>query len=245
VGSHEEIRSSTDGGDEPGWPPGWHVRHVAETGSTNADLLAAAAAGAPDRSVLVAGHQTAGRGRLDRTWIAPPNVNLLVSLLFRDLPPHPTTLMHRVGVAAVEACRRVGGVEAVLKWPNDLVVAERKLAGVLAQHGPGCIVVGVGVNIGWAPEGGTCLGSRVSAEDVLRALLQEYDALPADIEPAYRERLSTLGRRVAVELPAGKLDGTAVDVDDTGALIVVDTCGISHRLEVGDVVHVRPSPPTG
>ena len=241
--SSEEIRSWGPGADEPGWPSGWHVRHVDETGSTNADLLAAAAAGAPDRAVLVAGHQTAGRGRLDRTWTAPPGVNLLVSLLFREVPEHPTTLMHRVGVAAVEACRRIGGVDAMLKWPNDLLVADRKLAGILAQHGHGCIVVGVGINIGWSPEGGTCLGGRIAPDEVLHALLEAYDALPADIEPLYRERLSTIGRTVSVELPNGRLEGTALDIDASGALLVLDACGISHRLEVGDVVHVRPTAP--
>jgi BirA family biotin operon repressor/biotin-[acetyl-CoA-carboxylase] ligase len=244
VDSPEQIRSWAAADAEPGWPPGWHVHHVEETGSTNADLLAMASAGAPDRTVLVARHQTAGRGRLDRTWIAPPGVNLLVSLLFKTLPREPTMLMHRVGVATCEACRRVGGVEAVLKWPNDLLVADRKLAGILAQHGPGCIVVGVGVNIGWAPEGATCLGGRIGPDEVLLALLEELDALPDDVEAMYRERLSTIGRTVSVELPTGRLEGTALDVDDSGALIVLDACGISHRLEVGDVVHVRPVSPS-
>ncbi len=90
--------------DQP-WPAGWNVSHVPVTGSTNDDLLAAAAAGAPDRSVLVADHQTAGRGRLDRRWDAPPGVNLLVSILFRTVPSPPSTLTQRVGLAAIDACR--------------------------------------------------------------------------------------------------------------------------------------------
>src|SRR5689334_20618817 len=95
--------------------PGWTVEHVAETGSTNADLLATAAA-RPDRSVLVAAHQTAGRGRLDRRWEAPAGANLLVSILFHDVPPHPGELTRRVALAAVAASRTVAGVDVVLKW---------------------------------------------------------------------------------------------------------------------------------
>ena len=79
--------------------PGWTVEHVAETGSTNADLLATAAQ-RPDRSVLVAAHQTAGRGRLDRRWDAPPGANLLVSILFHDVPAQPSELTRRVALAA-------------------------------------------------------------------------------------------------------------------------------------------------
>ncbi len=134
------------------WPDGWHVTHVPVTGSTNDDLLAAAATGAPDRSVLVADHQTAGRGRLDRRWEAPPGANLLVSILFRTVPSPPSTLTQRVGLAAIDARRAAAGVDAVLKWPNDLLVGERKLAGILAQRAAdGSIVVGLGLNVGWAP----------------------------------------------------------------------------------------------
>src|SRR5215213_8744390 len=113
------------------WPAGWHVEVVSQTGSTNADLLAAAQRGAPDRSVLVTAHQTAGRGRLDRRWDAPPGTNLLVSILFHEVPVHPSELTRRVALAAVGASREVAGVDVRLKWPNDLLVGERKLAGIL------------------------------------------------------------------------------------------------------------------
>jgi BirA family transcriptional regulator, biotin operon repressor / biotin---[acetyl-CoA-carboxylase] ligase len=239
VGGWEQIRQGADGA------PPWHVRHVDETGSTNADLLAAARAGAPDRAVLVAAYQTAGRGRLDRRWEAPSGANLLVSLLFREMPDDPGRLMRRTGVAVVDACRVVAGVDAVLKWPNDVLLADRKLAGILAERGvDGCVVVGVGLNVAWAPDGGTCLGGRVSPGEVLDALLDAYDGI-VDVEPAYRERLATLGRRVHVELPVGSIDGTAVDVGADGRLVVVDTDGFTHRLDVGDVVHLRPGVPPG
>ena len=143
----------------------WQITIVDETGSTNADLAAAAASGAANRSVLMARHQTSGKGRLDRRWEAPPGTNLLVSMLFRDVPEHPHQLTQRVALAASRACFKVAGVSPVLKWPNDLLLNERKLAGVLAQAGgpgTGYVVVGIGLNIGWAPDGAARLGDRKS-----------------------------------------------------------------------------------
>src|SRR5690606_25135064 len=96
----DHVPDRPGAGDPGDWPPGWLVTSVAETGSTNADLLAAAATGAPDRTVLVTDHQTGGRGRLDRRWDAPPGTNLLVSILFRSVPRFPADLTHRVGLAA-------------------------------------------------------------------------------------------------------------------------------------------------
>lgn len=242
----------------PTWPAGWTVQHVAVTGSTNEDMLAAAAAGAPDRSVLVADHQTAGRGRLDRRWDAPARVNLLVSILFRTVPTPASELTQRVGLAAVDACRSAAGVEAELKWPNDVLVGDRKLAGILAQRAADdSIVVGVGLNVGWAPEGAASLRHSASSRRtesaagvpsplaVLAALLAAYDSLPDDIGLRYRAALATLGRRVEVQVPGGRIDGRAVDIDHLGRLIVVDAEGLTHRLDVGDVVHVRDAGPPG
>ncbi len=224
------------------WSSGWHVSVVEETGSTNADLLAAAANGAPDRTVLVARHQTAGRGRLDRRWEAQPGVNLLVSLLFREIPESPHVLTQRVGLAALAACERIAGVKATLKWPNDLLLNGAKLAGILAQARLGAqpaVVVGIGVNVGWAPEGSARLGAAVDPLDVLAALLQAYDQLPADVWMQYRQHLGTLGRSVRVEVPDGMVEGRALDVESDGRLVVVDECGITHRFAVGDVIHLR------
>ncbi len=147
------------------------VRWVAETGSTNADLLALAAADAPDGTVLVADHQTAGRGRLGRTWEAPPGASLLCSVLMRpDLPAsHLQLLSLATAIAASDACHSVAGVRPRLKWPNDLVVAsgggvarlddgsERKLGGILAEStmsatGGAAVVVGMGLNVDWPTE---------------------------------------------------------------------------------------------
>jgi BirA family biotin operon repressor/biotin-[acetyl-CoA-carboxylase] ligase len=147
------------------------VRWVAETGSTNADALALARDGAPEGIVVVADHQSAGRGRRDRHWVAPPGGSLLVSVLLRPRAPLAGAVAMAASVAMVDAVAEVAGVEARLKWPNDLVVAtpegDRKLAGLLAEadwpaastisggyrapaaYDRAVVVVGIGVNVAW------------------------------------------------------------------------------------------------
>ena len=223
------------------WPPGWSVWHRAETGSTNTDLLDAADR-LVDRTVLLTDHQTAGRGRLDRRWDAPAGTNLLVSILFRTVPDAPGELTRRVGLAVVRAVDALGVGVAGLKWPNDVVSDGAKLAGILAQRAPnGAVVVGVGLNVGWAPDGAALLGGGHRPADVLGAVLVAYDELPTDITDEYRSRLVTLGMRVRVERPADVLTGTAIDVEPDGRLVVLDECAVTHRLDVGDVVHLRPA----
>lgn len=146
------------------------VRWVDETGSTNADLLALAADGAGEGVVLGADHQTAGRGRRGRTWVAPPDAAILVSVLVRPPAPAVDLVTPAVAVAAASAVESVVGVAPGVKWPNDLVVAgiggaDRKLAGILAEASwpPGAdiasgwtspgegvrvpVVVGMGLNV--------------------------------------------------------------------------------------------------
>ena len=175
------------------------VQWVDETGSTNRDLLDLAADGMPEGRVLVADHQTAGRGRLDRSWHAPAGGSLLLSVLLRpDLPPADAHLLTTaVGVSAVEACEEVAKVSARLKWPNDLVVdrpddgSYRKLGGILAEstieHGAiTAVIVGLGLNVNWPAdlppdlqEIATALnslaGHEVDREDLLVALLRRLD----------------------------------------------------------------------
>ena len=225
------------------WHDSFVVEHVAETGSTNADLLARAEAGAPHWTVRYADHQTAGRGRLGRVWEAPPGANLLVSILWRrDL--HPLhALTQRVSLAAVHAAERVARVRPVIKWPNDLLLDGRKLAGILAQAGGrgaiDYVVVGLGLNVGWAPAGAARLpaGTR---DEVLAAVLEHLAACPADVSAAYRERLATLGSSVRVDTPSGAIVGHAVDLDQDGSLVVELADGSRRAIGVGDVTHLRP-----
>lgn len=236
------------------------VRWTAETGSTNQDLLALAAQGAPEGLVLVTDHQTAGRGRLGRRWQAPPGSSLLVSVLLR--PSLAVGDAHRltvaVAVAAAEACVMVAGVAPALKWPNDLVLDDRKLGGVLAESTVAgdrldAVVVGLGLNVNWpalpAELAATAVslnhvcGQGVDREDLLAAILTRLDHWypPGDeLAALYRELLGTIGRDVQVTLPDGSFDGVAVDVTPQGHLVVeVDVEGERRTLAAGDVVHLR------
>lgn len=229
---------------ERNWPPGWLVGHVAETGSTNADLVERALHGAPARTVVAADHQRAGRGRLGRQWTAPAGTNLLASILWRESLDRPHRLTQRVALAAATAVERLAGIEVGLKWPNDLLVGQAKLAGILAQAGgePGAVdfvVVGIGVNVGWAPEGAARTGPVTTPAELLAGILTELDALGADHFPAYRRRLVTIGQRVRAELPGEVVVGIAVDVGADGALYVDPGDG-PRRIDSGDVVHLRP-----
>ena len=247
----------------------FEVRRVAETGSTNSDLLALARGGAPEGVVLVADHQTAGRGRLDRSWVAPPGSSLLVSLLLRPAALRPSQL-HAVTVAvalaASDALRREAGFEPVLKWPNDLLVDDRKLGGILAESVASgaqveAVVVGMGLNLNWpddfppelaatAVAANQVAGRPVDREAVLSSFLTalegRYDGLaaPGGLEAQaveYRARCGTLGREVRVELASGSFAGTATDVTADGHLVVALPDGTTREVTAGDVVHLRPT----
>jgi BirA family biotin operon repressor/biotin-[acetyl-CoA-carboxylase] ligase len=234
---------------------------VAETGSTNDDLAAAARAGAPDRTVLVTDHQTAGRGRLGRRWDAPPGASLLVSVLVRPRSATATARLHGVtqamGLAARQACTDVGGFTPVLKWPNDLLVGDRKLAGILAEAVADggrvvAIVAGMGLNVAWpesptpeAVSASSAAGRPVDRDELLDAVLEhlaghlhDWEDAPDALRDRYRATLGTIGRRVRVETPAATVEGVAVDVGPGGEL-VVESDGTRHEISVGDVIHLR------
>ena len=236
----------------------WLVKSVAETGSTNADLAGAARSGAPDGLVLRSDHQSAGRGRRDRTWEAPPGMNLLASILFRSVE-HPGFSAHDlvrcVSIAAVDACRAVGVAGVALKWPNDLLLSGNKLAGVLAQSGTSIdgefTVVGIGLNIGWAPPGAAAL--RDVIDDVptperfctmMLDALGDLLATGADgVHHRYTTMLATVGEKVRAVTETGEIVGRAVSVERDGRLVVLDECAVTHRIDTADVVHLRPASP--
>ena len=234
------------------------MTEVEETGSTNADLMAEGLSGAPDRSVLRADFQSAGRGRLDRTWEAPRGVNLLVSILFREVPERVHVLTQVVALAARRVAAETCGVDVVLKWPNDLLIGTEKVAGILAQAAPvdgagriPFVVVGIGCNLAWAPEGAASLASAgwtnaVTPAQYLDAMLPEIDRLlvmdDERMHAEYLARLATVGSRVRVQMPAGEdIVGRAMSVEPDGRLVVLDECAVTHRIDTADVVHLRPA----
>lgn len=243
-------------------PVTWRIRRFASIDSTNRLLLDEARAGAPAGLVAVADHQTAGRGRLGRTWESTPGAALLVSVLLRpDLPPERLgVLTMAAGLALGDAVEAVADVRAGLKWPNDLVVGERKLAGLLAEaqvHAGrvDAVVLGAGCNVGAAAVPSALAGVATSCDveagrPVDRDLLLEryLAGLAArlgdlvSVPDAYRRRSATLGRPVRVEVGTGRtVEGEAVAVSASGALVVRDAEGADVTLHAGDVVHLRPS----
>lgn len=240
------------------------IRVFTEVDSTNHYLLDEARAGAPEGVVAVADFQHAGRGRLGRTWTAPPGASLLVSVLLR--PPLATArapvVTMAAGLAAVDAVWLAARFTPSLKWPNDLVVGSRKLAGILTEADVAgdevrALVVGVGINCNWdefppeiAAAATACnleTGRPVDRHELLVHLLQRLDVRyttlvgPRGIDAVlgeYRQRCATLGREVRVELPGGEVvEGRAEDVTEEGHLVV--STPVRRVIPAGDVTHLR------
>jgi len=268
------------------------VEVTAVTGSTNADLLARAAAGEPEGAVLAAEHQSEGRGRLGRTWTSPPRAALTFSVLLRPSSVPRARLGWLpllAGVAVAAAVRAVAAVDAQLKWQNDVlagpaanalaggsgptaaggqgsaVVPPGKLAGILAEAAGDAVVVGIGVNVSTGPAelpppgpGGlaaTSLAIEGAAADravllaeILAGLERRYRAWSAvfgdtersGLRAEYTGLCGTLGRRVRVELPGGRvLDGVAAALDTDGRLLVSVPPAADLPVAAGDIVHLR------
>lgn len=248
------------------------VEVVQSTGSTNSDLVERASAGkAGEGAVLVAEEQTAGRGRLDRQWTAPPRSGLFFSVLLRptEVPVARWGWIPLLtGVAVATGLSRAAGVDTALKWPNDLLVTvggeERKAGGILAERaGEGGVVVGVGINVSLKAEelpvpqaGSLALAGAVSTDrdpllrGVLRALEDWYgrwrdaggDPAACGLQETYAAGCATLGRVVRAELPGDRsLVGEAVAVDGDGRLVIATEEGVQEPVGAGDIVHLRPA----
>ncbi len=261
----ETLRARTAGGR-------WRVEVVPESASTNADVAARTRGGATEGLVVVAEHQSAGRGRLDRSWVTPARSALTLSVL---LTPEGVPVARwpwlplLAGVAVVDAVRRGCGADAVLKWPNDVLVGPAKVAGILVERvdlpsraaaAAAGAVVGIGLNVSTTgaelpvPTATSLHLATGRAVDrthlmlhVLDALAEHYDAWRAaggdaarGLRAAYLSVCATVGGDVRVDLPSGDhADGRATGVDANGRLQVQTLSG-TLVLGAGDVVHVRP-----
>jgi BirA family biotin operon repressor/biotin-[acetyl-CoA-carboxylase] ligase len=232
------------------------VEYHDSIGSTNDRARELAGEGADDVAVL-ADEQAGAKGRLDRAWAAPAGGVWLSIVCRPDLPPAQVPVYTlAAAVATTEAVRAVG-VDAGIKWPNDVLVGddERKLAGILTEMEGEAdriswVVVGIGLNAnidpGAVPETATTVREQVGdvdRADLTRTLLERFDGLRADPESvlgAWREHATTLGKRVRIETPGGEVVGEAVDVEFPGTLVVETTDG-EERVSAGDCEHLRPA----
>ncbi|MGN6783232.1 MAG: biotin--[acetyl-CoA-carboxylase] ligase [Marmoricola sp.] len=237
--------------------PDWVVQLHAEAGSTNA--LAAAA---PARNlVVVADHQTAGRGRLERSWEVPRGAGLMFSAVFDPVvePEWWPVIPLAAGVAVARALQPYLGVWPLLKWPNDVLIDGEKVCGILVERldtRPAYAVIGIGINVDQSREelpvptatslalAGAVVDRATLFGEVLRQLRVQLVTLarsPHAVMSTYRGLSATLDRDVRVDLPGGtSITGRVVDIDAHGQL-VLDTGAGERLVAAGDVVHVRPA----
>lgn len=235
------------------------IRVVAQTGSTNADLLAP---GTADGTVLVAEHQTGGRGRFDRSWLDSPGTAISLSVLIRPRrkPADWGWLSLLTGLSVVLGLRTLAGSSdrAQVKWPNDVLLDDRKVCGVLCETAPGpAAVLGMGVNVSMSeselpvPTATSLLlaGLPTDKDAVIGAVLVQLDQLLRrweagdDLRPEYLAACSTIGRRVQLQWDAEQhspalVTGVAVGIDRAGALLVDDGNSV-RSFAAGDVIHLR------
>jgi BirA family biotin operon repressor/biotin-[acetyl-CoA-carboxylase] ligase len=238
-------------------PPGWILRYLPLTNSTNDDAQALARAGCPDRTIVLADEQRAGRGRLGRTWTAPPGRTLLFSIVFRrTITPIYLTALCSVSIA--EAIRGLTGFQATIKWPNDVMMGDRKVCGILAeaiwQQQPQITVVGIGLNVNvdpvadGLPPTATSLsqqiGYSVARDVVLRTILQRLDyhlarsdgRLDGYIRPYWEALLWRQHQAVRIDRDGTVLHGSVEGLAESGALRVRQPDGSLAEIAVGDVL---------
>lgn len=231
-------------------PPLWFD----EVGSTNEEARQLAREGAPEWTVVAAGHQTAGRGRLGRRWADVPGRALLLSVVLR--PQGEVEAAPLIGIlAATQLVEASGDPSVSAKWPNDVVRNDRKIGGILTEGEVSSgvlrfVVIGVGVNLASSEDdlpghlrstaGSLWMASDTLATRFLRGLRRYPEATPAAILTAYRRVSATLGQRVRASTTSGELiEGTAVDLDERGGL-VVEREGRRTVISFGEVAHMTP-----
>ncbi|MFJ4224628.1 biotin--[acetyl-CoA-carboxylase] ligase [Microbacterium sp. NPDC089695] len=242
------------------------IEVLPEVGSTNAALRALAVDDAawPHLAVLLTDTQTAGRGRLDRTWIAPAGSSLAISVVLRRLPAEPEVrgwIPLAAGVAMADAvAAQLPSSDVSVKWPNDVLVDGSKICGILAEAGGDAVIVGTGVNTAMTASelpvptatSFAVLGAQVDPDrlladylgalrDLIAGLVDSGDAVASGLHGAVTARCATIGLDVDVSLPGSRrLTGTATGIDHDGRLMVRADDG-EHVVAAGDVVHVRPA----
>ncbi len=238
-----------------------HLIFYERLDSTNTVAKKMASEGAPEGTVVLTEVQTQGRGRMDRKWFSPGYVNLMFSVIFRPGfdPERVFDLTVILSLSAMEAIKTVSGCQPMIKWPNDLYLGDKKLAGILSEVSIGnevldYIVLGMGINVNWHPEGddpdmrpSTSLfaetGKKVDRNELLAAILKRLDlyyqkVLWGDISDFYRkwnDFSMILGREIEIVSPGSVEKGIALRIDQRGALVIRDELGQEKTILAGDV----------
>ncbi len=244
---------------------GKEIYFYESVGSTNNIAYKLAQEGAEEGAIVIADEQTKGKGRLGRKWVSPPDSGVYLSFILRpDIVPNEVqevTLVTALG--AVKAIRNFAGMNALIKWPNDIIISDKKAGGILTELKAEMdkvefVVIGIGININtpekFLPEGATSVKNESKASvdfsrveftrELLEGVEREYIKFKNNgFEPTrseFKGYSCTLGREVSVTGSAGKkIHGKAVDIDKDGALIIKTTTGAQERILSGDVTLVR------
>ncbi|MBQ4282314.1 MAG: biotin--[Lachnospira sp.] len=237
------------------------VIHFTETDSTNNQAKCYGLQGVSQGTLFIADRQTAGRGRRGRTWISGDADGLWMSLLIKpDIKPECASMLTLVTAMAVaETIRKVTGISGLIKWPNDIVIGDRKVCGILTEmsakpEAVDYIVIGVGINVNskefhesvkdMATSLYMCCGREVKKEDLVKTFCEEFTAYyekfvvtcdMSELADEYNKLLVNAGRPVSVESPAGKRVGKALGIDVTGALLVEFEEGTVESITAGEV----------
>jgi BirA family biotin operon repressor/biotin-[acetyl-CoA-carboxylase] ligase len=237
------------------------IRYFSQTLSTNAVAKELAAAGVVDGTLVIADEQTAGRGRLDRNWIAPAFSSILCSVIF--YPPLDQAGAFRLtmlaSIAVVRAIRSTCGIEALIKWPNDVYIGQKKVCGILTELSAELeqrlfCVVGIGINVNWDIRAVTELrdsatslsresGAVVSRHVLVKNLLEEMDQLYRELmetggdrfREEWEQHALILNRQVRIVAGTEVIEGTATGIDAAGHLILIDSQGTRREIVSGDV----------
>jgi len=224
---------------------GWLIQVVQEIGSTQEAVRQLVGQGAPAGSVVIAEHQQAGRGRRDRSWVSPPRAGVTMSILLRPERISPWSGF-AVALAAAEAINEIAANPVRLKWPNDLLLNDSKVGGVIAEVEGSAVIVGLGLNVTTTREElpvdtATSLaleGVEIDREILIRSILRTLGAVlrrdDEELRADYLALLDTIGKRVRVEGVSAQFEGVAERVDQDGQLVVD-----GRSFAVGDVVHLR------
>ncbi|MBN1869140.1 MAG: biotin--[acetyl-CoA-carboxylase] ligase [Candidatus Omnitrophica bacterium] len=240
---------------------GKDIRHFDSLTSTMDVAFQLGVEGACEGTVVCAESQTKGKGRLGRSWASPKGKGIYMSVILRPalLPSDLTQLTLLSSVAVCEAVNKFCNIAAKIKWPNDILVGDKKLAGILTESSAEMdrvrfIVVGIGINVNASlsqlPPHSTSIknetGQKISRvvlmQEVLRSLERWYAVLGKDgfapVIARWKQLSSTLGHHVRVIDPSGDVEGEAVDLDENGGLIIRDDNGLKIKRMSGDVVHI-------